>query len=275
MNVVLAAVVVASVTAAAVGAMLFVRRSAPVGSYFADGDRASGVFGVLATGFSVLLGFIVFLAFTSYDTSRAGAETEAVTLAQQVETAQSLPSSVSGAITGELVCYGRSVVHDEWPRMQNGTIEDAINPWGARMFTTLKGVEPETARAQAAYGKWLDQTTDRQLARSDRIHGASGVIPVSLWIVLFFILGVIFVYLLFFADSGERAKTQAMLMGSVAAVITAMLLLLFALDHPFHDQVGGLKPVAMQRTLRIVDNELALLGEKPTIPCDETGATTQ
>ena len=32
------------------------------------------VFGVLATGFSVLLGFIVFLAFESYDQSRSGAE---------------------------------------------------------------------------------------------------------------------------------------------------------------------------------------------------------
>ena len=36
------------------------------------------IFGVLATGFSVLLGFIIFLAFQSYDESRSGAETEAV-----------------------------------------------------------------------------------------------------------------------------------------------------------------------------------------------------
>jgi hypothetical protein len=43
---------------------------------------------VLATGFSVLLGFIVFLAFTSYDSSRAGAEAEATIVAQQVQTAQ-------------------------------------------------------------------------------------------------------------------------------------------------------------------------------------------
>ena len=41
------------------------------------------------------------------------------------------------------------------------------------------------------------------------------MIPSPLWVVLFFIGGVIFVYMLFFADSGERAVTQAMLMGSV------------------------------------------------------------
>ena len=35
--------------------MLLVRRHAPDGSYFHDGDRAAGVFGVLATGFAVLV----------------------------------------------------------------------------------------------------------------------------------------------------------------------------------------------------------------------------
>ena len=53
MNLVWAAVVVLAVVAVAVTAMLFVRRRAPEGSYFSDGDRASGVFGVLATGFSL------------------------------------------------------------------------------------------------------------------------------------------------------------------------------------------------------------------------------
>ena len=72
MNVVLGFLIAAGVSAVTVTVMLLVRRRAPEGSYFSDGDRASGVFGVLATGFSVLLGFIVFLAFTSYDQSRPG-----------------------------------------------------------------------------------------------------------------------------------------------------------------------------------------------------------
>ena len=57
-------------------ATLLTRRNVPEGSYFADGDRASGVFGVLAAGFSILLGFIISLAFSSFDQSRVGAETK-------------------------------------------------------------------------------------------------------------------------------------------------------------------------------------------------------
>ena len=91
MNIVWGFAIILAVTALAVAAMLFVRRRAPDGSYFEDGDRASGVFGVVATGFSVLLGFIIFLAFASYDQSRSGAEQEALIVVQQVENAQFFP----------------------------------------------------------------------------------------------------------------------------------------------------------------------------------------
>jgi hypothetical protein len=57
-------------------------------------------FGALATGFSVLLGFIVFLAFSSYDESRTGAETEALVVVQQFETAQFLPPAAGRQLGG-------------------------------------------------------------------------------------------------------------------------------------------------------------------------------
>jgi amino acid transporter len=271
-NLVWAALITLGVTAVAVGAMLLVRRGAPEGGYFADGDRAAGVFGVLATGFSVLLGFIVFLAFTSYDQSRAGAEQEALMVLQQVETAQFLPAAVAPELTGELVCYGRSVVHGEWERMREGTLGDDINPWGVELFRTLRTVEPETATQQSAYDKWLDQTSAREEARLDRVHGAVGVIPTTLWVVLFFIAGVIFVFTLFFADRGERAVVQGLLMGSVASVITMLFLLLAGLDNPFHGGVGGLEPVAMERSLAVIDEALGAIGEQVSLPCGPSGA---
>jgi hypothetical protein len=272
MNLAIAALVVAVCTALAITAMLLVRRGAPEGSRFTDGDRASGVFGVLATGFSVLLGFVVFLAFASYDQSRSGAEAEALVLTQQVETAQFLGAPAAGELAGELVCYGRSVVHLEWPRSESGSQGDEINPWGVELFRTLQTVRPRTATQEAAYGKWLDQTSDREAARIDRIHGAVGVIPAPLWVVLFVISVVIFVFMLFFADSGESAITQAVLMGSVTTVMVSMLLLIGFLDNPFHEGVGGVRPVAMERTLRIIDEALQAVDARVALPCDARGA---
>jgi hypothetical protein len=177
-------------------------------------------------------------------------------------------------LSGELICYARSVVHQEWPEMEAGNGQDTVNPWGVALFRTLQSVNPQTPVAQSAYDKWLDQTSDREQARLDRIHGAEGVIPSTLWIVLFFIAAIIFVYMLFFADSGEGAVTQGMMIGSAVAVMVTTLLVLRVLDTPFHSGVGGLRPVAMERTLDLVAQASAAVGLTTRPPCDENGVAS-
>jgi hypothetical protein len=264
------ALVVIGATAVAVAALLLVRRRAPAGSYFEDGDRAAGVFGVLATGFAVLIGFVVFLAFESFDTSRSGAEQEARIVAQQFETAQFLPAQVRGRLSGDLVCYARAVVHREWPRLEAGTLGEALNPWGAAMFRTLETVEPKLASEQTAFDKWFDERSDREDARADRTHGAAGVIPTPLWIVLFLSAAIILGFMLLFADSAERAFVQAAMMGAVAVVISSTLLLLWFLDNPYHGGIGGLRPAAMKRALTLVEEEARVVGGVSP-PCDAAG----
>jgi ABC-type multidrug transport system fused ATPase/permease subunit len=271
MNLAWAVLITAVVTAAAVGAMLLVRRRAPEGSYFADGDRAAGVFGVLATGFAVLLGLVVVLAFTSYDESKSGADAEAILTRQLFENAQFMPDSARPRLSGQVICYGRFVVFDEWPRLEEGKHESEFNPWGVRLFRTTQSVDPRTPSEQAAFSKWLDQISDTEHARTDRIHGAQGVIPSPLWVVLFLTGGVIFVFILFFADSGERAVSQAMLMGSVAVVVAVTLILLWFLDNPYHGGFGSLQPVGMERTLDSLDEERRIVGLRGPLPCDDEG----
>ncbi len=271
MNPIWALLVVAASAGIAIAAMLTVRRKAPEGSYFADGDRAAGGFGVLATGFSVLLGFIIFLAFTSYDNSRVGAEAEALAVSQQFETAQFLPASVRSELSDELACYARTVVYQEWPALESGAAGDKANPWGVEMFRTLKGAVPRSAAQQSAYDHWLDRTAEREEARRDRIHGAVGVIPGPLWVVLLLIGLVTFAYMLFFADRAERARSQAMLIGSVIGAFAAMLLLIQYLDDPYREGFGGLHPAAMERTIGILEQERDLTGQTGALPCNETG----
>jgi hypothetical protein len=271
-NLLWGALLALAVAAAAVGALLLVRRRAPDGGYFNDGDRAAGMFGVLATGFSVLLGFVVFLAFASFDETRTGAETEALAVTQQFETAQFMPSEVTATLGGQLICYGRYVEGTEWPRMERGQQTADVNPWGIAMFQTVKTAQPDSATEEAAYSKWLDQTSDRETARLDRLHGAEGIIPWPLWAALIFTAIVIFGFMMFFADSGEPKVVQAVQVGSVTLVMVVLLLLIRFLDHPFQNGPGGLQPTAMQRTLTVLEHELAGVGEgNASPPCNAVG----
>jgi hypothetical protein len=96
------------------------------------------------------------------------------------------------------------------------------------------------------------------------------VIPTPLWIVLFLSAVILLGYMLLFADSGERAVVQATMMGGVAVMITSLLLLLWFFDNPYVGG-GGLKPVAMQETLSLLQKEASAVGSID-MPCDDAGA---
>ena len=51
-----------------------------------------------------------------------------------------------------------------------------------------------------------------------------------------------------------------MLMGSVTVVISLLLLLLMFFNHPHGDGVGRLHPIAMERTLRLIDIQAEAVG---------------
>ena len=274
MNLVLAIALVVLVDAFAITVMLLVRRRAPEGSFFTDGDRASGVFGVLATGFAIFAGFVLFLTFTSYDQSRSGAEQEALLVAQQFETAQLLPAKTRDRLAGELTCYARSVVGQEWPKMEDGSIGNSLNPWGVRLFQTLEATNATTSAQQTAYAKWLDQTSDRESARQDRIHGAAGITPATVWIVLLISAAVVFLYMLFFADPAEMKRSQAMLIGSATTIVVVTLLVIYALDNPYRPGLASIKPVAMERTQVLLTEARAAVSDTSPIPCDENGRPT-
>jgi hypothetical protein len=177
-------------------------------------------------------------------------------------------------LAGELVCFARSVVYQEWPQMEAGKGGDTINPWAVSLFRSLKRVDPTSPAEQAAYSKWLDQTSDREAGRRDRLHGAEGLIPDSIWLVLLVIAGVVFTFMLFFADSGESVLAQAMLMGSTTTVIVLTLAAINALDSPYRDGLGQLRPVAMERSLRILERAQAVAGTGTSLPCNARGAAS-
>jgi len=263
------AIVIASIVVAVAGFLAF-RRRAPEGGFFKDGDRAAGVFGVLATGFSVLLGFVIFLAYTGYDNAKSGAEQEAIDVIHQFETAQLLPRSVSPRLSGQLICYGRAVEHIEWPLHENGT-PPSFNPWRLPLFKTFESVEPRTAAEQTAYGDWLDQTFDREQARIERVKAGNGIIPGPLWVILIVSAGLVLVYGLFFVDRDEGKVPQALIAATLAATVATSFLVIRFLDNPYHRGYGSLRPDAIERVLAQMDETTKELGLAVSIPCDGAG----
>ena len=96
------------------------------------------------------------------------------------------------------------------------------------------------------------------------------LIPTSLWVVLFTLAGVVFAYVLY-ADSAERVRSQAMMVGSATAALAPTLLAIHDLANPYRPGLGSVRPVAMQRSLGMVDEARAVLQDTAPVPCDPAG----
>jgi hypothetical protein len=68
--------------------------------------------------------------------------------------------------------------------------------------------------------------------------------------------------------------TQAMMVGSAVAVIATTLLILQALNSPYHEGVGSLQPTAMERTLDLVAQARVVVGDRSPVPCDAQGVAS-
>ena len=95
---------------------------------------------------------------------------------------------------------------------------------------------------------------------------------IALWIVVLLTAGVIFAYMLFFADSAEQKRSQAMLIGSATTVVVVTVLAIYKLDNPYAEGLGQIQPSAMQRTVSLIDQARTVVGDTSEPPCDEVGA---
>jgi hypothetical protein len=271
MNLLLAIAIIAGSVATAIALMLLVRRFAPTGGFFTDSDRAAGVFGVTGTGFAVLLAFVIFLSFSSYDRARDKASVEAVAISQLFRTATIFSPDSQRQLQGELICYARGVVHDEWRTMRDARTSPVVDGWLARIEQTIDQVQLENENQRVAYEHWFDQSAERREGRRGRLAEAEPLVPSLVWLALFLGGALIVVYMCFYADRAEPAVVQALMMGTVTTMVVAGLLVVRFLDRPYEDASGSIKPSAMTMTLRAMEAGSRTSGFGVARLCDERG----
>jgi hypothetical protein len=57
----------------------------------------------------------------------------------------------------------------------------------------------------------------------------------------------------------------------VVVVMGVTLAVIGALNDPYRDGVGSVQPVAMERTLRLLEQARAVVGQTGPLPCDADG----
>ena len=249
------ALIVLAAAAVAVGLMYEVRRHSSVDHFFVEIERGAGIFAFLGTAFAVLLAFVVLEAFGSFNDAKAGADEEATTLVQLSRTAEFFPPAQRDPIEGVLICYGRAVIHEEWPAMRHGDRSPVVQGWVTRLEEGLQNLDPITPAQEAAFLQLLEQQDKRTDARRVRLSEANRALPAPAWFVLGVGAAVTVGFALFFADRREHFIVQGSLIAAIAALVVSGLLLVWFLDHPYENRAGSIEPAEMERQLVIVEAE--------------------
>jgi hypothetical protein len=266
-NLGLAAAIVLGIAGAMVGLMYLVRRRSKVDHFFIEVERGAGVFAVIGTAFAVLLAFVVLEAFQSFNDARTGAEEEATQVLQLSRTSEFFPPADRDEIDATLICYGRAVIEDEWPRMKHGDRSPLVQKWVVRLQGALKKLNPETPQEEAAFLTMLGQADARSEGRRGRLTEANRALPAPVWFVLILGATVTIGFALFFADRRESFIVQGSLVAAVAILLVSGLLLVWFLDHPYQGSSGSIEPDEMERLLPLIFQE----NKDITPPCDENG----
>lgn len=197
--------------------------------------------------FAVVLAFVTLAAFQTYNSAKAGAQTEAAALLDMARTAALFPPGQRDRLRADFICYGRAVVDQEWPAMGNGHASPLVDHWIAAYRAVIGRLELRSSREQLSFQDLLNLANVRTAGRQQRLSQDTPSVPTPLWLAL--VLGGCIVVALQLSLAGSRVPIHALLVAGLASLIAAGLLIIYVLDHPYQSHSGGIQPGAMRRTL--------------------------
>jgi Protein of unknown function (DUF4239) len=194
-----------------------VNRRRPV---ITEPTRGTPMATVVGTTFAVTLAFVIFAAFQTYNGAQSAAGDEAIVILDMARTAALYPPSQRDELRADLACYGRAVVHEEWPAMRAGRASPFVDDWIAAYRDLFGRLNLSSPRLQLAFQDLLADARDRTHARQQRLDEATSSVPTPLWLAL--ILGgtVTVLLQLGMADPRERLAAHGTMVAGVAAVVT-------------------------------------------------------
>jgi hypothetical protein len=267
---VLAIVVVADLVA--IAALLWMRRAVPQGM-FGESAHPGAVLQTAGTVFAVMVGFVFLIAFQSYNDARTQAQREATATESLATTAALLPSEVRGELQGDLLCYARSVIHHEWPRMIDEREPSPVTDrWVEHMAADFAAIRPRGLIDGTAGYNWLAQTDARQSAREERLDEARPLVPMAIWVLLILSAVGLVAFVLSLATKRERALAEALMVAVVTTLVVSGLVTIAFLDRTYGDFRGAVEPAGMENAEVLVARERERSSQPlPPAPCDPTG----
>jgi hypothetical protein len=162
-----------------IGVLSLLRKRFPSPVTAQEQNTLLGPFSFVITLYAFLLGFIVVNLWQTFDQADRNVAKEAETVGIVYMLVGALPDS--GHVRQLLDDYATSVVHDEWPAMNDGRGSPKTEDIYVRIWLEARALSPVTAKEAALYKELLDQMSAFTRYRRDRIFLINGSLPLVFW----------------------------------------------------------------------------------------------
>jgi hypothetical protein len=196
-------------------------------------DSVGNYLQTVATIFSVLQAFVVFVVWTQFNEARLQVEREANEIVDLARTTEALPEPLASQLQAHLGHYADAVLEQEWKAMASSgmSVEDAGGVILERAFAELRAFEPATQRDAALFSEALSRFNELYNVRTARVTSACSRVPMGLMLLLYS-GGVVIIgsmYLLTVSSFG----IHALITSAVAGAISHILYVVHDLDNCF------------------------------------------
>ena len=245
------------------------RYLAPEGGWLHAMEDAGEIFSTVGTGLAVLVAFLIVAAFGHYQNARDAVGKEAVAVQQQYVMASYFDDADRTALQGEVLCYARAVVTEEWPAMQHKSESTRVQGWVDAMDDRVRTASVSDQKQVEALAHWFDVSNDRQEGRRARLAESQPFVPGFLWAALILISFVVLGYQLLMIDPAVRVVGQAYSMAAMALTVFAALAIVYMVDRPFNDRGAQIGHDRMDVAIAVMSQRMPA-----DVPCTADGTAT-
>lgn len=211
-------------------------------------DLTNAIFQAVALAYTVLLAFVVVVAWQNFDKAVWHAETEANALVDIYRSSLVFDKPFGGQVRGLVKDYVKMIIDEEWELLGRGEESIKARAMLRNIWMLYIGYEPRTAKENIFFEESLRKLDDlREMRRLRIIDAKTGIHPV-LWFVL--TVGAIATIGFTFFFGSDKFINHAIMASVLGVIIALILLTILAFSFPFTGS-ARIEPKTFQQVIGI------------------------
>ncbi|MFZ1099342.1 MAG: hypothetical protein WAN26_08050 [Steroidobacteraceae bacterium] len=211
--------------------MVGLNRIWPVATRHSESDLIGWQLSVLGTTYAVVLGFMLYTAWTNFGAAALNVDLEASALRDIYRLADGLPAPQREQLQRQARAYADAVLNQEWSVMAHGQLPEGTHEIPESMWRTAMSVKPGSSFESIAADHVLSDLGTLSEHRRTRLLQSVSRLPAIFWGVL--LVGGILTLVSASMFGSAKPRVHAFMVFSTTLLVTLALLAIADVNQPF------------------------------------------